>query len=263
MDTNNMLYAFVARGAKPGGINSSISTFDTETVISYEAGWKGSNEDGTLRTSISMFYNDYENFQSNTIDISTGRSDVYNIASATIQGLEASLEAQLSGWLLDLSASYVDSELSPTQPIVNTRILPADADDLPQCGAVGVADDLCFDYTPFLADVEGGPNLLAPKSSFTAGAEYPINLANGALLTPRINYAWVGDQWTNFLYDPTTDLLESRGLLSAMITYEKDNWMVRAWGKNLADEVYISGQSGVREFYGSPRTLGLTVNYNF
>jgi len=262
VDEDNMVYGFVARGAKPGGINSSTSTFDTETVISYEAGWKGTMADGMLRSSVNVFYNDYSNFQSNNIDITTGRSDVYNVADATIQGIEASLEAQMGALLVDASVSVVDSELEPTQPIVNTRTLPAGV-TVPQCAAgADASTGLCFDYGPYLADVAGGPNLLAPKTSVTMGAEYAIPV-NGGTLTPRINFSYMGDQWTNFLYNPTTDLLENRVLWSAMVTYEKDEWTLRAWARNLTDSEYVSGQSGNREIYGAPRTVGLTGTYNF
>lgn len=262
MDEKNMVYAFVARGAKPGGINSSTSIFDTETVMSYEAGWKGTNESGDVRTSINVFYNDYKNFQSSNIDITTGRSNVYNVADATIKGFEAAVEASVNGWLLDASFSYVDSSLEPTQPIVNTRLLGS-SPNVPQGTGDCETAKTCFDYTPFLADVAGGPNLLTPETSFTVGAEYPIALSGGATLTPRVNYAWIDDQWTNFLYNPVTDKLEARGLLSAMLTYERDNYSIRAWGRNLTDKTYITGQSGNNEFYGAPRTVGLTATYNF
>jgi iron complex outermembrane receptor protein len=263
LDADNMVYAFVARGAKPGGINSSISTFDTEKVISYEAGWKGTMADGMLRSSINLFYNDYTNFQSNNIDITTGRSDVYNVADATIQGIEASLEAQMGAVLVDASITVVDSELEPTQPIVNIRTLPAGV-NVPQCAAGADASaGTCFDYGPYIADVAGGPNLLAPKTSFTIGAEYQAQLNNGATLTPRLNFSYMGEQWTNFLYNPTTDLLEARDLWSAMVTYEKDNFTLRGWARNLTNSEYVSGQAGNKEMYGSPRTYGVTATFNF
>ena len=97
------------------------------------------------------------------------------------------------------------------------------------------------------------------------GIEYAIELSDGALLTPRLNYAWIDEQWTNLIYDPETDLLADRGLLSAMVTYETGNWRVNAWGRNLTDEEYVSGQqlSNNTEFYGAPRTFGIDVNYTF
>ena len=258
------LYAYVAKGYKPGGINSSVSTFEPEKVIAYEAGWKGALSERNVNGSVSVFYNSYDNFQNNNIDVSTGRSDVYNIAEATIKGIELAFDARFDMLSLDASFSYIDSSLNPTTPIVNSRELGA-APNLPQCGSgQDPADGLCFDYTPFIVSVNGGPNLYAPETSFSVGAEYLIELSNGASLTPRINYAWIDDQWTSLLYDKNTDLLKSRGLLSAMLTYELNSWKVQLYGRNLLDKKYVSGQTGDNnEFYGAPRVVGVDVNYQF
>lgn len=261
---NSTFYGYVAKGYKPGGINSSTSTFEPETVISYEAGWKGNFQGGTMNSSFAIFRSDYKNFQNNNIDIVTGRSDVYNIAEATIQGIEVAFDAQLDNLTLDFAASYVDSELSPTTEIVNTRL--SGSPNLPQCSAgQDPADGQCFDFTPFLVSSDGGPNLYAPEYSFTVGAEYLIELNNGGYLTPRINYAWIDKQWTNLIYDDTTDFLPSRGLLSAMVTYEKDDWKVQLYARNLTDREYVSGQllDNNTEFYGAPRTFGVDISYRF
>ncbi len=264
-DENNLVYAFVAKGYKPGGINSAVSTFDGETVWSYEAGWKSTMLDGRLRTTASLFYNDYENFQNNAIDLSTGRNDVYNIAEATIQGLELSAEGQFGALRVDASFSYVDSELKPTLALVNTRALPG-SNLGPQCAAGQPSNPpVCFDYTSYLLGTDAGPNLYAPEYSFTVGVEYEFVVFNGATLTPRLNYAWLDEQWNNLIYNETTDLLESRGLLSAMVTLEKDTWKVQAYGRNLADKEYITGQETNfnQEFYGAPREYGVNFTYNF
>ncbi len=264
-DQNNLIYAFVAKGYKPGGINSSVSTFDGETVWSYEAGWKSTMLDGRLRTTASLFYNDYENFQNNAIDLTTGRNDVYNIAEATIQGVELSAEGQFGALRLDASFSYVDSELKPTLALVNTRALPG-SNLGPQCAAGEPSNPpVCFDYTSYLLGTDSGPNLYAPEYSFTVGAEYEFVVFNGATLTPRLNYAWLDEQWNNLIYDKTTDLLKSRGLLSAMVTLEKDAWKVQAYGRNLTDKEYLSGQETNfnQEFYGAPREYGVNFTYNF
>ncbi len=262
LSDDSNLYSYVARGYKPGGINSSTSTFDPETVNAFEAGWKGRLLDNNLSLSVAAFYNDYKNFQSTNIDITTGRSDVYNVAAATIKGLEMSLQGQFGDLRVDVAASYVDSELKPTQPIVNTR--ESGTPNLPQCED-GVTDsDLCFDYSDYIVDSIGGPNLFAPEYSFSLGAEYMFDLANGATLTPRLNYAWIDKQWTNLIYDPETDLLASRGLLSAMMTYEQNEWKVHFYARNLLDKEYVSGQTtNNTEFYGAPRTFGVDVSYTF
>ena len=49
-DGNNLIYAFVARGYKPGGLNPPGRTFNKETVTDYEIGWKSSFLDRKIRT---------------------------------------------------------------------------------------------------------------------------------------------------------------------------------------------------------------------
>lgn len=264
MSDNHNLYGYVAKGYKPGGINSATSTFDAEEVITYEAGWKGSVLDRALNGSVSFFYNDYENFQNTNINMETGRLDVSNIAAATIKGLEVAVNGYIGDLKVDFSMSYVDSELNPTEPIVNTRLSGEPA--LPQCTeGQNPTSGTCFDFTPYLVDPTAGPSLYSPEFSFTTGAEYTFVLDNGAELTPRLNYAWIGEQWTNLIYDEATDLLEARGLLSATLTYQIDQWKVQAYGRNLADKEYISGQmlNNNTEFYGAPRTVGINVSYQF
>lgn len=265
VDQNNLLYASVAKGYKPGGFNSNISTFESEGVWSYEAGWKSILLGGTVQTSLAFFYTDYEDFQNGAIDLSTGRFDVFNIAEATIKGAEFSVEAQLGAWRVDAAMSYVDSELSPTAAIVNTRELPG-SNLGPQCPPnVASNPPTCFDYTPFLAGSQGGPNLFAPELSYTVGIEYEFEIMEGAYLTPRLNYGWIDDRWTNLLYEENTDLLKSRGLLSAMVTLEAGKWNLQLYGRNLADKEYITGQevNFNVEFYGPPREYGVNLSYQF
>ncbi len=65
---DHYLYGFVATGFKPGGLNVPVGfgqpdPFGPEEVTSYEAGWKGNFANGRVRTSVSGFYNRYEDFQ--------------------------------------------------------------------------------------------------------------------------------------------------------------------------------------------------------
>lgn len=264
LSDDSNVYAYVAKGYKPGGINSSTSTFEPEKVLAYEAGWKGAMLDRNVNASVSAFYNSYDNFQNNNIDITTGGSDVYNIAEATIKGIEFAVDAHIGNLSIDASYSYINSDLKPTAPIVNSRELGS-APNVPQCAAGQASETgVCFDYTPFIVNSNGGPNLYSPKSSYTFGAEYPIELSNGAILTPRLNYGWIGEQWTTLLYDENTDLLKSRGLLSAMLTLDLDSWKVQLYGRNILDKEYVSGQTGDnQEFYGAPRVFGVDVSYQF
>ena len=266
---DGLVYASVSKGWKPGGYNNpnENDNFDAEEVTAYELGWKASMMDGAVRTSFALFYSDYESFQFDNVDITSGSSGVKNVGDGKIKGAEFSVEGQFGNLRMDAAMSYVDTELSPGAAIVEERALPSSAGNLPQCSATIMLPN-CFDYSPYLITTSGGPMPLAPELSFTAGVEYEFELGDGLSLTPRLNYGWVDEQYVTTLYEDV-DLLKSRGLLSAMLTLDSENWQVQAYGRNLTDKEYVSGQylspvgGGGVEYYGAPREYGVNFTYNF
>jgi iron complex outermembrane receptor protein len=261
---DNLLYVFAARGYKPGGSNTVTSEFDPETVLNYEVGWKSSFLHNRMRTQLAVFYNDYSDFQFDVVEPATGQGGVRNIASATIKGFEAQIEGRFGGIAFDAGAAYVDSNLGGLT-FVNTRLLPP-GNLGPQCPAgVPANPPLCFDYGPFTQTTGGGPNLYSPKWTYNAGAEYTFAFGSGMTLTPRANYSYVGPRFAYIAYSPVSDRIDGYGLLSALLTLRKDSWYVEAYGTNLTDEDYVSGQASAssNEFYGPPRQYGLRVGIEF
>lgn len=263
LDENNLLYVFAARGYKPGGANSATSEFRPETVWDYEAGWKANLVGNHIKTQVSAFYMDYKDFEFDALDPGTGQTGVTNISNATIKGIEAQIQGRVRGFSFDAGIAYVDSKLDPVQ-VVNARGLPPLPQFGPQC-PVGAPSNppVCFDYGPYTVTAGGGPNLFSPELSYNIGAQYEIGLPGDMSLTPRLNYAYVGPRWTNLVYSPTLDYLKGRGLLSALITLRKGEWIVEGYATNLANEKYVSGQSGNNEFYGAPREFGLRASLRF
>lgn len=261
-NADTLVYGLVARGYKPGGFNSVASEFDPETVMSYEVGWKSSFLGNRIRTQIDAFYNSYKGFQFNVVEPSTGFSGVENISSVKIKGLEAQIQGRFGGFGFDAGLAYIHSRLASVT-FVNTRNLPSGTLG-PQC-PVGTPSSppLCFDYGPFTQTTGGRPNLYAPKWTYSVGADYRFELGGGATLTPRVNYAYVGPQYTYLGYSPISDHMEGRGLLSALLTFRTGNWKIEAYGTNLTDKDYVSGQFGSNEFYGAPREYGLRVGLTF
>lgn len=260
---DHTVYVFATRGYKPGGANSATSEFGPETVWDYELGWKGAFLDNHLRTQFGAFYMDYSNFQFDALEPQTGQTGVVNIANATIKGFEFQAQANIGGFGFDGGIAYVDSSLDAVT-VVNQRNLPQIGQLGPQC-ATGTASNppVCFDYGPFQTLAGGGPNLFSPKWSYNFGLQYEAFLGGGISLTPRINYAYVGSRWTNLLYNPALDYLAGKGLLSAQLTLGFEDWTIQAYGTNLADKEYISGQSGNNEFYGAPREYGIRASMRF
>jgi len=267
LDQNNLLYGFVARGYKPGGFNSPTSIFAPETVLDYELGWKGSMLGDHIRTQVGGFYYAYHNFQFQELQISSGSSGVTNLATATIDGIEASMQARVGQWGGDGSVSYVHSKLPSAGAFVNTHLLPPGASALPQC-AVGVASSAtCFDYTPYLTVTSGGPNLYSPDWTLNVGVQYEFRLGSSITLTPRVNYAYVSSQYTSLTYSQGTDYLPGHGLLSALLTLDlNDNWSIQGYGTNLTNRLYRAGEGGNNGnyyFYGPPRQYGARVRFSF
>ncbi|MEO8722546.1 MAG: TonB-dependent receptor [Sphingobium sp.] len=261
VDSVNLLYALAARGYKPGGFNSVVSEFDKEKVMSYEAGWKSTLLGGKIRTQINAFYNQYANFQFNVIEPSTGFAGVQNLSSVKIKGAEAQVQGRFGGFGFDGNVAYVHSKLASVI-FVDDRLLGAGSLG-PQCApSVPSNPPVCFNYTSKPGG--GGPNLYAPKWTWSLGADYRFELGGGTTLTPRLNWSYLGSQFTSLAYSPATDLLRSRRLLSGMVTLRTQSGLkLEAFGTNLTNRKYISGQFGINEFYGAPREYGLRFGMDF
>ncbi|MDF0545852.1 TonB-dependent receptor [Sphingobium sp. H39-3-25] len=262
VDRDNLLYAFAARGYKSGGYNSAVSTFRPETVWNYEIGWKSTMADGHIRTQIDAFYNDYKDFQFGLVDFASGQANVSNLPSATIKGIEAQIQAKFGGFSADGAVSYVDSHLAGFTAINASRLPPGQLGV--QCAPGAPSNPpTCFDYTPFIGTAGGGDNLLSPRWTYNLGAQYEFSLGDEISLTPRLNYAYVGRQFTNLFYSPVTDRIAERGLLSALLTLRYRQWEVEGYGRNLTNKKYVLGQNGTNEFYGAPREYGVRVSMQF
>lgn len=273
LSRQNFLYAFVAKGFKAGGFNPSSattpqSTFAPEVVWDYEIGWKGQYFDGHLTTSLGGFWNDYRNLQVNALVPATGQTSLLNTGKSTIKGGEAELHARFGGLGVDMGAGYVNSRLGAIT-LVDTEALPPGIGSagLPQC-APGAISTTCYDYAPYIVDLSGTRNPYSPEWTFNAGVQYALPVGQSGTLTPRLNYSYVGSQWTTLFEAPVTDYLRSFGLWSATVTYDLDDWSIQAYGLNLADKVYVSGQNGagtnqIDEFLGDPRQFGIRISRRF
>lgn len=257
----HLLYAFAARGYKPGGFNTTTSEFDPETVWNYEVGWKGSLADGRVNLQLAAFYNDFNGLQFDVIEPTTGTAGVENVGAATIKGFEGQVQGQFGGLGFDAGFSYLDTELS-SLTFINARLLPPGQLG-PQC-PMGVASNppVCFDYDPFTITTSGGDNLYSPEWTYNFGAEYDFQVTPRVTVTPRLNYGYLGSRFNYLAYGPG-DLLESRGLLSALLTIRFDEWRIEGYATNLTDKDYVVGRADNNEFYGAPRQYGVRLGVTF
>ena len=113
-------------------------------------------------------------------------------------------------------------------------------------------------------NVTGNTMSFAPNWTFTAGVQHSFRHRWG-LLTPRLNYSFVGEQWTSIqqITAPINNLLGVRSILNGSLTYEQGTWRVRGFVDNLTNERYVSGTFFENEFYGAPRTAGVELSRRF
>ncbi|WP_203290725.1 TonB-dependent receptor [Maricaulis parjimensis] len=259
---DHLFFAFVAKGYKSGGFSSPTASFDPETVMDYEFGWRGTFAGGAVTTQLGAFYYDYSGFQLDALEAATGRTSVINIADAEVMGVEGQIQYREGGFDLSAGFAYTDSSLSGTNFVDSRAFAFANpgVSNVPQC-APGQTTG-CADYTPFTGNTAGGPNLFSPQWTLNASLAYEFEVGS-AFVTPRLTYTYIDERYAYLAYDPVRDRLPSYALVNAAVTAELGDFEIEFWATNLFDEEYSTGQTGNNEFYGAPAEYGLRTRVSF
>jgi iron complex outermembrane recepter protein len=264
LDDNRMLYAQVSRGYRANGVNAGIlasmettddpdiiaqleglQDFDEESLLNYEAGFKGSLLRNTLSARVAAFYMDRDDQQVKDQlvivrpDGSTSFIEHFtNAAKGNNYGMELELNwlateqlvlyANL-GWLETEFDQYLDSQGN---------------------------------------DLSGREQAQAPNYQFAAGGRYDF----GAGFYARVDAEGRDD----FYFSDSHDLQSpSYELLHLRAGYATDNWSVAVWVRNVTDEDYYVrafsfGNDPRKEYivepyyqYGEPRLVGMSASYTF
>jgi iron complex outermembrane receptor protein len=251
---DHFLYAFVANGYRPGGLNVDVglglpAPFDQEEITSYELGWKAQWLNDHLRTQFTAFHNDYDNFQV-TIgypDYPTFGFELNTPETTTISGIEAQVQAVFGEFSMSLGMSKLNSELG-TFYATDPRV--------PSVGACNVTNG---PESLSCINLNGQEQTYAPDFTFNIGMEYNFVLSKGTL-TPRLNYGHVGEQWaTLFENESLGDRIESRNIIGAQLGWAYNDWVVTLYGTNITDQHYVGAINSGARFAGPPRQFGLRV----
>ncbi len=271
------------RGFKAGGHNvckdvngepACPEPFDSETADNFEVGMKGRFLDRTLSWNIAAFYQTFEDYQVDIADeVGIGNS-VQNAAEAEIQGVETEL-VWLANANLTLTGniSYIDATWDDYK---NAECLRPQF-QREQC-TVNVDEN---GNTTRTQDLSGEDLNYAPELTYNLSATWSDTFAGGWEWYVRGEYVYRDDQY--FFPDLDPDLYGDDYDLwnaTAGITSPSGDWTLTIWGKNLADEDYLSGGSrnrdattssinpitnveGYRVNVGEERTYGATLRYAF
>jgi iron complex outermembrane receptor protein len=260
IDPDNFLYAFLATGFKPGGLNVPVglgipAPFLAETVKDYELGWKSTFFDGHLHTQIDGFYDTFNRFQV-TIGFPafpTFGFEVNDPNTTNLYGLEGEAQAVFGDLSIDGSIGLNHSQLGTffaADPRITTITTACST-------TVGPASTNCFNLT-------GHEQTYAPNFTFNVGVSYNFNLAGGDTLTPRVNYGHVGPQWATLFENPGLgDRLAERNILNAQLSWTHGDYVVTLYGTNLTNDQYVGALNSNLDFAGPPRQYGIRLLKDF
>jgi iron complex outermembrane receptor protein len=271
---NKLIYSTISRGYKAGGVNGRIISasasntaitpdvfgFDTEHMINYELGLKGSWLDSRLQAQLAIFYQDRSDVQAkqsffNPSDFSFD-DFLVNAAAGKTSGLEVELNYAVSESLRFFAAA---------------GILNAEFVDFVSQSHVDAKDD---SNGAALAPVnlDGREVAHAPKYQFFVGSE--ISLMENLILRVELEGK---DEF--YFSNSHNEKSSDYGLFNARLTYFASNWDVSLWGRNLTNQdyqtrgFYFSNAFGNNPANGfapetyyqlaEPRVVGVSANYTF
>jgi iron complex outermembrane recepter protein len=241
-----LIYASASQGTKSGGFFSGVATnsgqlqpYRPETLIAYEVGAKRRHHG--YEFSAAAFYYDYQDVQTYIRDESGGLpiQRLGNVDEATIFGA-------------DLTASV--------EP----------ADNLTLSAALGLLNTELGAFNSSAGLVPAGNELPdAPEVSGTLGFDYLANLPSDWTVRFQAEARYADAMFKDSLNDPLIAADSYWTINGRAILSSGDGWSVSLWGRNLADERYVT--QGVNNLplgfgfrvYGAPRTYGVSLAKDF
>jgi iron complex outermembrane recepter protein len=193
----------------PTDVNQ-LSSFEPETLTSYEIGFKTDLLDRRMRLNVATFYNQYED-----IILSSTRCPIApciqpnNIGEANVKGFEIETEFRPNdAWLFDAAVSWLDfkyTETNVAQSNVATSMI-----------------------TPF-----------TPEKKASAGIQYTFPLGSLGSLSTRLDGTYQSEIFTDAINAPT-NRIDSYTLANARITWRSpdDSWATSFEVTNLTNEYY-------------------------
>ncbi len=255
---NTLLYGSLATGYKGGGFNTgsaSKPTFEPETVRAIELGAKREWFDGTLRTNVAAFHNDYKNMQ---LAQRISGAAITSNADATTKGVEFETQfVPARAWLLDANVSFL-----------RTRIGDFLTED-----AANPAQSLTVTTPPVKVNLAGNKLPHSPETKIKVGAQYTMGLfGSGWTSTWRIDHVWQ-DKYFAREFNTATDRIGAWSVTNLQMRFAspKNDLEIKAFVKNLADNDNITNIIIEDPLVGryrnvrllDPRTFGVQVQYNF
>lgn len=257
-----LAYASVTTGFKGGGVNprpffgpsagecsdlppgvlapcNQINSFNPETIITYEIGFKADLLDRRLRLNGAAFWNDYSDI---ILQLSACPASPClqpnNVGSAEVKGFELEFAAfPVDGLSLDGGVSYLDFNYT-------------------EVGTSGLTGDEITPYTP--------------EWTYSIGVQYDLEIDPGTVMA-RVDGSYRSEIFTDS-FNTIWSQIPGRFLANARLgfTTTDEDWSVALEVQNLFDKYYFQSVSDVTGSLGVvtgvpalPRTFALSVERRF
>lgn len=230
-------YFSLSKGYKTGGFNTTFESeehrsFDPETSINYEIGWKTSIPEKQFLASLALFYIDWKNQQIYQTVPSGRGSMIVNAGESYSTGFEIEMQSRV---MKNLNAFF------------NLGYNEAKFDSYVK----NETTDYSGNYIPY-----------APKMTLYTGANYRIPLS-GKFIQGIFFQASYNGFGKHYWHEDNQDYQDYYGLMNATITLENKYFEWSFWGKNLLNADYNSfyftalGNAYVQR--GRPRLIGTSI----
>ncbi|WP_101758028.1 TonB-dependent receptor [Oceanicoccus sp. KOV_DT_Chl] len=239
------------------GGNDNNGEFDEEIATNYELGWKGSWMDRRLTVNGTLYYVDYEDFQSQSFDGT---------------GIKVTNAGSLESYGVELDVMFIAAEnLSMGTAIGYNHAEYAEFDN----GQCTIDKQIYTEViegstVPCTTDLAGQPLDNAPEWTFSSFLQHDLAVGDDLMIVSRLEHNYIGGFFLDQdldqnLYNEEVDLVNLRFTL----TNTNRDWEIALWGKNILGEEYLAmgidiptvgGYAGVP---APDEKYGITLRYNF
>tara|TARA_R110002110_G_scaffold184698_2_gene391499 strand:- start:19974 stop:22133 length:2160 start_codon:yes stop_codon:yes gene_type:complete len=238
----------VAFGAAP-------SIADSETITSFELGYKAEFLEGRMRLNAALFYYEVDDIQFTAVGGVDNSIQLVNAEQGSGQGGELDIEwAITDNFAVTVGAGYADTEIEDS----SLRVGPCGS------GACTVRNPIDGDGLVF---VDGNPFPQAPETTFNFTASWTVPVGRESELFAFTDWSYQGDTQL-FLYDAAEFVTDGQfeGGLRLGWRLRDGSYEIALFGRNITDEENVQGAidfNNLTGFTNEPRVWGLSLSSAF
>ena len=252
-----------SRGPVTIGRFGFVDTADTETLTSYEVGWKSNWFDGRARWNAAAFYYTIDDQQLTATGGAANTNSLLNADKTVGKGFESDIQVLFTENLrVNTNFSYTDTEIQDST--LGTELCGS----TPSC--TGLDPVTGMSVGPFgpitTVSIDGNSLPRAPKWLFNVDAHYGVPLDTGTIYF-QTDWNYRGSS-SIFFYDSVEFVADARWIGGVRVGFEgaDGRYDIAFVGRNIADKIAVDGALdflNLTAFVNEPRFFGFEARWNF